>query len=42
MSQSFSITDVTKVVESKIKDVKDKVIKKDFSVDVKLVGKTKA
>ncbi len=39
---SFSITDVSKVVESKIKDVKDKVIKNDFSVDVKLVGKTKA
>lgn len=39
--ESFSITDVTKVVESKIKDVKDKVIKKDFTVDVKLVGKTK-
>jgi polyisoprenoid-binding protein YceI len=39
--ESFSITDVSKVVESKIKDVKDKVIKKEFTVDVKLVGKEK-
>jgi len=38
---SFNILDVSKVVESKIKDVKDKVIKNDFTVDVKLVGKTK-
>lgn len=39
--ESFNIMDVTKVVEDKIKGVKDKVIKKDFSVDVKLIGKAK-
>lgn len=36
---SFNITDVAKTAEAKIKD---KVIKNEFSVDVKLVGKTKA
>ncbi|RYZ52978.1 MAG: YceI family protein [Proteobacteria bacterium] len=36
--QSFSITDVSKYVEDKSKKVKDKVIKEDIKIDIKLTS----